>query len=103
MRFLTDEDFDSVIKSGIALVDFFADWCGPCRMMEPVIEELSVEMEGKAVVAKINVDEYSNIASKFQIFSIPTLIIFKDGKESERIVGAVGKSEIINKLTKYIS
>ncbi|MCL5408456.1 MAG: thioredoxin [Candidatus Omnitrophica bacterium] len=103
MKFLTDEDFDSTIAQGVSLIDFFADWCGPCRMMEPVIEELSTELEGKILVAKVNVDQYSNIASKYQIFSIPTFIIFKDGKETERITGAIGKSALLDKIKPYIS
>lgn len=103
MKFLTNEDFDSVINSGIVLIDFFADWCGPCKMMEPIIEELASETEGKLVIAKVNVDESSDLASKYQIFSIPTFIIFKDGKEVERMVGAVGKSGILEKIQEYIS
>ncbi len=103
MEFLTNETFDGAIKSGIVLIDFYADWCGPCKMMEPVIDELASEMEGKAVIAKVNVDEYSDIASRYQIFSIPTFIIFKDGKEIERMIGAVGKSGILDKLQGYIT
>lgn len=103
MKFLTNEDFDKVINSGVVLIDFFADWCGPCKMMEPVIEELDSELKEKIVIAKVNVDESSDLASKYQVFSIPTFILFKDGKEVERMVGAVGKSEILDKLQRYVS
>ncbi|MCX7705537.1 MAG: thioredoxin [bacterium] len=104
MKILSKENFDAVINENpLVLVDFYADWCGPCRLMAPVVEELAKELEGKVVVAKLNVDEHSDIAARFQIFSIPTFIIFKDGKPDQRIVGAVGKSGLLDKLNPYIN
>lgn len=78
------------------LVDFYADWCGPCNAMAPVIEELATELDGKAKVGKINVDENSDIAVEYNVMSIPTLIIFKNGKEEKRLVGLRDKEELLN-------
>ena len=78
------------------LVDFYADWCGPCNAMSPVIEELAKELEGKAKVGKINVDENSDIAVEYNVMSIPTLIVFKNGKEEKRLVGLRDKEELLS-------
>lgn len=93
MLILTDKNFDSeVLKSDLpVLVDFWAEWCGPCLMAGPVIEELAKEYKGKIKVGKLNVDENPKIAEKYGILSIPTVIIFKEGKEIKRQVGFVGK------------
>ena len=80
------------------LVDFYADWCGPCKMMAPIVEELATELDGKAKVGKINVDENSDIAVEYNVMSIPTLIIFKNGKEEKRLVGLRDKEELLNLL-----
>lgn len=102
MKILNKENFDAVIDGNpLVLVDFYADWCGPCRMMAPVVEELAKELEGKIVVAKLNVDENPDIAARFQIFSIPTFIIFKNSKPDQKIVGAVGKDGLIDKIRVY--
>lgn len=84
---LNESNFDEKIKKGIFLVDFFAQWCGPCRMLSPVIEEVAQELENKAVIGKVDIDEEINLASKFQVTSVPTLILFKNGKEIDRVVG----------------
>ncbi|MFA6118343.1 MAG: thioredoxin [Parachlamydiales bacterium] len=84
---LNHDSFSSTIQKGVVLVDFFAEWCGPCRMLSPIIEEISGSMKGKAVFAKIDIDKESHIASDYEVSSIPTLILFKDGKEINRIVG----------------
>lgn len=85
------------------LVDFFADWCGPCKMMAPVVEQLAEELEGKAKVGKLNIDENMDIAEKYRVMNIPTFLIFKDGQEKERIVGAVSKNELKNKLEQTLA
>lgn len=95
---LSSENFEKeVLKSEKPmLVDFYADWCGPCNAMAPVIEELAKELDGKAKVGKINVDENSDIAVEYNVMSIPTLIIFKNGKEEKRLVGLRDKEELLN-------
>lgn len=77
------------------LVDFYADWCGPCKMMAPVVEELANELHGKGKVGKINVDQNQDLAMKYNVMSIPTLIIFKEGKEVSRFVGVTDKKELL--------
>ena len=95
---LSSENFEKeVLKSEKpVLVDFYADWCGPCNAMAPVIEELATELDGKAKVGKINVDENSDIAVEYNVMSIPTLIIFQNGKEEKRLVGLRDKEELLN-------
>ena len=95
---LSSENFkEEVLNSEKpVLVDFYADWCGPCNAMSPVIEELSKELEGKAKVGKINVDENSDIAVEYNVMSIPTLIVFKNGKEEKRLVGLRDKEELLS-------
>jgi thioredoxin 1 len=84
---LNDDNFDQGIAQGVVLVDFYADWCGPCRMLAPVVEELAQEMNGKIVVAKVDTDQSVNVAAKYEVTSIPTLILFKDGQIVKRVVG----------------
>ncbi len=93
---LHEENFEQVILrgNGIALVDFYADWCGPCRMVAPIVEDIARERTD-ITVGKINVDESSNVASAFQVMNIPTLIVFKDGKEVDRMIGYRPKEEIL--------
>ena len=95
---LSTENFEKeVLKSEKpVLVDFYADWCGPCNAMAPVIEELAKELGGKVKVGKINVDENPEIAVEYNVMSIPTLIVFKNGKEEKRLVGLRNKEELIN-------
>jgi thioredoxin 1 len=96
---ITDENFDELIQSGKpVLVDFWAEWCGPCKVIGPSVEELAAEYEGRAIVGKLNVDENSITPNKFGIRSIPTLLYFKDGKLVDKIVGAVGKPQLKYKL-----
>lgn len=85
--YLEEDTFQEGISSGLVLVDFYADWCGPCRMLTPVLEDVAKDLSGAARIAKIDIDKAQNIASHFQVTSIPTLILFKDGKEIGRLVG----------------
>lgn len=96
----TDENFDTeVLKAeGMVLVDFYADWCGPCKMMAPVIEQIAEEYKGKAKVGKLNVEENPDTAGKYQVMSIPTLLFFRNGELVDTVVGAVSKSEIERRL-----
>jgi thioredoxin len=84
---LTDDNFSKEIASGITMVDFFAEWCGPCRMMTPILEEIASLKYKDSIIAKLDIDSEQKIASEFQVTSVPTLILFKDGKEISRLVG----------------
>jgi thioredoxin 1 len=95
---LTTENFDETVANGVTLVDFWAPWCGPCRMIAPVIEELAEEYEGKATIAKVNTDEQQDLAVKFGIRSIPTILFFKDGEVVDQMVGAASKDVFAEKL-----
>lgn len=92
-KYLDESTFESEINSGLVLVDFYADWCGPCRMLTPVLEDVSKEVPD-TTIAKIDIDAAQNTASTYQVTSIPTLILFKDGKEAGRLVGLRDKDTI---------
>ena len=86
---LTNDAFDKAVSNGLAMVDFWASWCGPCKMLSPVIERLAEQYEGKALVGKVNVDDEPNLAMRFGVMSIPTVVFLKDGKEIDRKVGVM--------------
>ncbi len=91
---LTSNDFDATIASGTVLVDFWATWCGPCRMQAPILEELDAKIGDKAKICKVDVDEEPTIAGRFGVSSIPTLMVFKDGKAAAKRVGVTGADEL---------
>ena len=100
---LTKSNFDDYLNGCKAvLADFWADWCGPCRMVGPAIEDLHNEYDGKAIVGKVNVDEENELAMRYQVMTIPTIIIFKDGQIAERVVGVRSKRDFAELLEKYI-
>ncbi|HOA81668.1 MAG TPA: thioredoxin [Defluviitaleaceae bacterium] len=97
---LTSQEFQSEVLEAteLVLVDFFATWCGPCKMMSPIIDQLAEEMKGKAKVYKVDVDQARDLAAKYRIMSVPTLIFFKNGEVVEQIPNAVGKDKLIEKI-----
>jgi thioredoxin 1 len=99
---LNDENFEKTISQGVTLVDFYATWCGPCRMIAPIVEQLSGMVHGKAKIAKLDIDQAPNSTSSLQITSVPTLILFKDGKEVKRVVGVKDLDYLLNLVQSYI-
>ncbi|HCV9130350.1 TPA: thioredoxin [Staphylococcus aureus] len=99
---VTDADFDSKVESGVQLVDFWATWCGPCKMIAPVLEELAADYEGKADILKLDVDENPSTAAKYEVMSIPTLIVFKDGQPVDKVVGFQPKENLAEVLDKHL-
>ena len=101
---LTDTTFDEEVKSAEepVIVDFWAEWCGPCKMIAPILEEIATEQTGKLRVAKLNVDDNPDIARRFDVMSIPTLIVFKDGEPAKRLVGAKGKGQLLQELAEFL-
>ncbi len=100
---VTDATFDSLVSQyPLILVDCWAQWCGPCRMLSPIMDELAAELQGKVVFAKLNVDENKSTASRFAISSIPAMLVFKNGTLVEQIVGAVPKQNIMGKLQPFM-
>lgn len=101
-RVLTSADFKTTIASGVTLVDMYADWCGPCQRIAPIVEELAHEYEGKANITKLDVDASGDIAQEFGVMSIPTILIFKDGQLVDKSVGLADKESLVALLGKHI-
>jgi thioredoxin 1 len=104
MLTLTDQTFDEEIKSAgqPVLVDFWAEWCGPCKMIAPILDEIAKDTAGKLVVGKVNIDENLEVTQRYDVMSIPTLILFKDGEPQHRIIGAKGKGQLLQELHQFL-
>jgi thioredoxin 1 len=102
VKTFTDSNFDNEIKNGVTLVDFWAEWCGPCRRLAPAVDAIAVEYDGRVTIAKMNVDENPNVPGRFMIRGIPTLLILKNGELADQIVGLVPKEEIAKKLDQHL-
>lgn len=99
---LTNGEFEAFIKEGVVLIDFFAEWCMPCVMMGPIVDEVADNLKGKLKVGKVNIEDNQEIASKFNVRSIPNFIVFKDGKQVESFVGGMSAEDLEEKLNKLI-
>jgi thioredoxin 1 len=101
---LTTSTFDEVIGASDTplVVDFWAEWCGPCKVIAPILEELATELDDRATIAKLNVDEHPDIAMRYNVMSIPTLLVFHDGEVAKRLVGAKGKGQLLAELDEFL-
>jgi thioredoxin 1 len=102
VKTFTDSNFDDEKKSGVVLVDFWAEWCGPCRRLGPTVDALATEFDGRATVAKLNVDENPTITERYAVRGIPTLLLFKEGELTETIVGLRGKEDIAKMIERHL-
>ena len=98
MKVINKAEFEQITKQGVVLVDFFATWCGPCKMLAPVLEELAEDMNGKMEIVKVDVDQEGDLAMKFGIMSVPTMSVFKDGEAVKQISGYQAKGQLLNIL-----
>ena len=102
LKTLTDSNFDEETKNGVVLIDFWAEWCAPCRRLAPTVDALASEFDGRVTVAKLNVDENQAVPTRFMIRGIPTLLIFKNGQLAETLVGLVPKEDITRLIEKHL-
>ena len=99
---LTAENFEATVNNGVSLVDFWAPWCGPCRMIAPVIDELASEFDEKANICKVNTDEQQDLAVKYGVRSVPTILFMKDGEIVDQVIGAQSKQALADKVNAYL-
>ncbi len=101
---LSDATFDEIVQSSseAVVVDFWAEWCGPCKMISPILEEIASEHKDKVKVVKLNVDDNPDVTRRYDVMSIPTLIVFKDGQAKKRVVGAKGKGQLLQELGEFL-
>jgi thioredoxin 1 len=102
VKTFTDSNFDDETSKGIVLVDFWAEWCGPCRRLAPTVDALATDFDGRATVAKLNIDENPSVPSRFAVRGIPTLLLFKEGQLAETIVGLAAKEDIAKMIEKHL-
>ena len=102
IKTLGDGDFDTSVKQGVVLVDFWAEWCAPCRRLAPTVDQLAEDYAGRVTVAKMNIDENPMTPPKFSVRGIPTLLLFKDGDLKETVVGLAGKDELVRMIDKHL-
>jgi thioredoxin 1 len=102
VKTFTDDNFDTETKQGVVLVDFWAEWCGPCRRLAPTVDALATDFDGRATVAKMNVDENPNVPGRYAIRGIPTLLLFKNGELAETIVGLAQKEDIAKMIERHL-
>jgi thioredoxin 1 len=103
VKTFTDNNFDDETSKGVVLVDFWAEWCGPCRRLAPTVDALASEFDGRATVAKLNVDENPNVPGRFAVRGIPTLLLFKEGQLAETIVGLRAKEDIAQMIERHLT
>ncbi len=98
MKIINKDEFETIVKSGIVLVDFFATWCGPCKMLSPVLDEVANELNGKIDIVKVDVDQESGLAQQYGIMTVPTMLIFKDGVVIKQLQGFMPKVQVLNEI-----
>ncbi len=102
MKVINKEEFEIIIQHGLVMVDFFATWCGPCKMLSPILDEVANELNGEIDIVKVDVDKDSELAQKYGIMSVPTLLIFKDGKIVKQLQGFMSKVQLLNEVNRLL-
>lgn len=102
MKQIGEQEFDSAVRNGAVLVDFSAEWCGPCKVIAPIVEKLSREYDGRLAVYSVDIDSDPNLAARNGVMSVPTLLVLKDGRQVERIVGAVSEKDLRKKIEPHL-